>query len=856
LTPLQVLTQFFGFNEFRPGQKEIIDSILTGENVLAVLPTGGGKSLCYQIPALMSNSFSVVVSPLIALMKDQVDSINSKQKVAAFINSTLELRDIYKVLNEIEQGDIKLLYVSPEKLNSITFCESIKKLNPSYLFVDEAHCISEWGHSFRPSYRKIKSFIDIIGFSSIAAFTATATEDVRNDIVEQLGMQAPRVFVKGFERENLFLNVIHTSSKKEKLLNILKHHELPGIIYTATRKSAEEVTEYLRINGMDAVFYHAGVVPELRRIIQDDFQKNRVKLIVATNAFGMGIDKSDIRTLIHYNLTANIENYYQEIGRAGRDGNDSNVFLFYDDNDKSIQEYFIKNSFPTREQIELVYNTICDYASIALGNAYTKEIPLDKNITSFLESKDVTKGLLESSIKILGDSNYVFSDVRIKKHYIQSLFEPKGMQKYLKNLDDNDSKDLLLLLTREYGSTFFRAKTAINLSHLSQLIGESIEQISSVLKSLSLSGIILYEIPSTFPTVKLSGERIKSEDLKLNYERTKKIVLNSRDKLEKMISFVFTKECRFKYILNYFGQTENNYKCGKCDVCRGIHFEISPGSQFIEEQILEMLKDLGGSIAKRDLINLLMGKSTDEKKQNLNMFGSCKHFSKKEIEESINYLLYEKNIIINKNLIELNTINPESQDESILSNNNYESELQIFNMMRQIRKEAALRYNQPIELICSDEILREISHNRPKSASELFEIKGFNQRMFNKIGVELLELLKESESDFSLKELVKKKNLPENIIQVVELIKKKYSLNDISKITKLSDTLLSIQIESLLGMIPELEIDHLFEKNELDLINRKIDDGIKDLKLLKETLNNKFGYPLLRIALAKRKATR
>ncbi len=855
MIPLQVLTQFFGFNEFRSGQKEIIDAILAGENVLAVLPTGGGKSLCYQIPALMSNSFSVVVSPLIALMKDQVDSINNKQKVAAFINSTLELHDIYKVLNEIEQGDIKLLYVSPEKLNSISFCDSIKKLNPAYLFVDEAHCISEWGHSFRPSYRKIKSFIDLIGFGSIAAFTATATEDVRNDIVEQLGMKTPKIFVKGFERENLYLNVIHTSAKKEKLLTILKRNELPGIIYTATRKSAEEVTEYLRVNSIDAVFYHAGVVPELRRIIQDDFQMNRVKLIVATNAFGMGIDKSDIRTLIHYNLTANIENYYQEIGRAGRDGNNSNVFLLYDDNDKLIQEYFIKNSFPSREQIELVYNTICDYASIALANAYDKEIPLDKNITSFLESKGITKGLLDSSVKILCDSNYVSSDTRIKKHYVQSLFEPKGMQMYLKNLDDNDSKDLLLLLTREYGNTFFRTRTAINLSHLSQLIGESTEQISSVLKSLSLSGIILYEIPSKFPTVKLSGERLKSDDLKLNYERTKKLVENSRNKLDKMIGYVYTKDCRFRYILNYFGQTENNYNCGRCDVCRGINVDESPGSPFIEEHILEMLKELGDAITKRDLINLLMGKSTDDNKRNLDTFSSCKHFSKKEIEESLIYLKHEKKIIINKNLIELNADNPESPDEIIQSNANYENELQLFNLLRQIRKEAAFKYNQTIELICSDEILREISRNRPKTASELFEIKGFNQRMFNKIGEEFLEILKESESDFSLKELIKKKKLPDNIIQILELLKKKYSLDDISKITKLSDTLLSIQIESLIGMIPELEINHLFDKNDLDLINGKIDDGTTDLKLLKEILNNKFAYPLLRIALAKRKAS-
>lgn len=856
MTPLKILTDFFHFNEFRPGQKEIIDAILAGENVLAVLPTGGGKSLCYQVPALMSDSFSVVVSPLIALMKDQVDSINSRQKTAAFINSTLDFSEISRVLNEIEQGEIKLLYVSPEKLNSISFCESIKKLMPSYLFVDEAHCISEWGHSFRPSYRKIKSFIDLIGFNSVAAFTATATEDVRNDIIDQLGMKNPKTFVKGFERENLYLNVIRTTAKKETLISLLKNNEVPGIIYTATRRSSEEVTEFLRFNNIDAVFYHAGVVPELRRIIQDDFQKNRVKLIVATNAFGMGIDKSDIRTLIHFNLPANIENYYQEIGRAGRDGNKSNIFLLFDDNDKLIQEYFIKNSFPTREQIELVYNSICDYSSIALGNEYHKEIPLDKNLTSFLESKEVTKGLLDSSVRILNDSNYISSDSGIKKHYARSQFEPREMQKYLKSIEDNDSKELLLLLVRDYGNSLFRTKSAINLSHLSRSLGESIEQVSSVLKSLSLSGIISYEIPSNFPTVKLSGERIKSEDLKLNYERTRKLVEHSRDKLDKMIGYVDSNECRFSYILQYFGQTEHNYKCGKCDVCLGIVSDYSPASSFIQEQILEMLRELGDSISKRDLINLLKGKSNSDIKINLNTFASCKHFSEKEIEESISFLEREKMIMYNKKMIGLNKSNQANEELAIHSNFNYENGLQLFNLLRQIRKEAASRYNQSIELICTDDILREISRKRPQTSSELFEIKGFNQRMFNKVGEDFLEALKESESDISFRELMKRKKLPGNIIQILELLKKKYSLEDISKITKLSDTLLSIQIESLLGIVPELDVQYLFDKDDLKLINKKIEDGVIELKSLRESLENKISYPLLRIALAIKKINR
>lgn len=853
MTSQDILKSFFGYNEFRSGQEEIITSIMSGKNVLAVLPTGGGKSICYQIPALISNSFSVVISPLIALMKDQVDSINANQKVAAFINSTLDYRETVNILGEIANGKLKLLYVSPEKLNNIQFCESIKNLKPAYLFVDEAHCISEWGHSFRPSYRKIKSFADLIGFKSISAFTATATLDVRDDIIAQLGMNEPEIFIKGFERENLSLNVIKTKNKKEKIYDLIKQNQLPGIIYTATRKASEEVTEFLRLKGIDAVYYHAGIASELRKIIQDDFQKNRVKLIVATNAFGMGIDKSDIRTLIHYQLPANIENYYQEIGRAGRDGSDSNVYLLYDDNDRMIQEYFINNSYPAREQIEIVYNAICDYSSIALWNSYTKEIPLDNNLSSFLESKGVTKGLMDSSIKILSDSGYLLQSVDNKKHSVQSLFKPKYLLNYIKKLENNDAKDLLLILTREYGSTFFASRTFLDLSRLSNLLDESIESIIGILTTLSLSGIIKYDSPSIFPAVKLIGTRIKIDDLKLNYERTKNLVENSRKKLELMIQFIDTNKCRFKYILEYFGQIDDDYKCGKCDICTGT-FLHGNHSEFIEQHIIDLLKESNITYSKSTMISIISGKSTDY--NHLTAFGSCKHFSKKEIENVITKLKEEKKIFSKKGLIELAVIEPFETDIPGKSNLDFENELQLFNMLRQIRKEASSKYNQPAQLICADEILLRIVNKRPATISELLEIEGFNQRMFNKIGEQILATIKESQSDSSLKEMIRRKKLPENILPTLELIRKRYSLEDICKLTKLSDTLLSLQIESLLAAIPDLEVDYLYDKNQLSEINLKINEGITDIKKLKEALNNKISYSLLRIALARRKTNR
>ncbi len=333
---------------FRNGQQEIIDTILDGKNVLAVLPTGAGKSLCYQIPSLISDNFSIVISPLIALMKDQVDSLNKLEEIAAFINSTMDFNESEQVLQKIAFGKIKLLYIAPEKLESIKFAERIKSLNPSYLFVDEAHCISEWGHNFRPSYTKIKDFINYTSLKKIAAFTATATPEVVKDIVKQLQLKDPQIFVRGFERDNLHLNVLFPKNKKQKCLELLRQTEGAAIIYTATRKNAEEVTEFLNLNKYKCHYYHAGLQPPIRRKIQEEFSNGKINIIAATNAFGMGIDKKDIRLVIHYDTTGSVENFYQEIGRAGRDGKPSYTYLLYDDKDISIHNFFIRNSHPDK----------------------------------------------------------------------------------------------------------------------------------------------------------------------------------------------------------------------------------------------------------------------------------------------------------------------------------------------------------------------------------------------------------------------------------------------------------------------------------------------------------------------------
>ncbi|MDY0084261.1 MAG: RecQ family ATP-dependent DNA helicase, partial [Ignavibacteriaceae bacterium] len=307
MTAKQAFKKYFNYDSFRSGQEEIINEILSGTNVLAILPTGAGKSLCYQIPAIIGDNYAIVISPLIALMKDQVDSLNKSFEIAAFINSTQTDKEVEQVLQNIKYGKIKIVYVAPERLEYSEFANRLKSLNPNYLFVDEAHCISQWGHNFRPSYNKIKDFIKFTGIKKVSAFTATATPEVVKDIIKQLELKNSKLIIKGFERDNLFINAEITKKKKERCLQLCQQYRGTSIIYTSSRKKAEEVSEYLKLNKLNCEYYHAGLDPIIRKKIQEDFIEDRLSVIVATNAFGMGIDKKDIRLVIHYNTPGTIE---------------------------------------------------------------------------------------------------------------------------------------------------------------------------------------------------------------------------------------------------------------------------------------------------------------------------------------------------------------------------------------------------------------------------------------------------------------------------------------------------------------------------------------------------------------------
>ena len=358
---LASLQKHFGFEDFREGQREVIGSILEGKDAVVVMPTGSGKSLCYQLPAMILDGVTLVVSPLIALMKDQVDALQARGLPATFINSSISDSEQHARIEGLKRREHKLVYIAPERFRSSRFTAALQQIPISLVAVDEAHCISTWGHDFRPDYLRLRSVIKSLGHVQTLALTATATPYVRSDIVQQLGLDRPQTFVSGFDRPNLSIEVVHTEKEREKMARIRSlAREIPGsgIIYASTRKAVEQVGNKLKALDLGVSVYHAGMTDSLRMRAQDDFMSGRTQMIVATNAFGMGIDKPDIRFVVHYQMPGSIEAYYQEIGRAGRDGLPSTCVLLFNYADKNTHDFFIDGSYPDISVIKQVYDSL------------------------------------------------------------------------------------------------------------------------------------------------------------------------------------------------------------------------------------------------------------------------------------------------------------------------------------------------------------------------------------------------------------------------------------------------------------------------------------------------------------------
>ncbi|MFA5359912.1 MAG: RecQ family ATP-dependent DNA helicase [Patescibacteria group bacterium] len=566
---LELLKLHYGFKAFRPGQEKVIDNILAGISTVVIMPTGGGKSLCYQLPALVLGGVTLVISPLIALMKDQVDGLQKIGIPATFINSSISQAETASRIEAVKAGQYKLLYIAPERFYSPDFIAALKQIKVSLFAVDEAHCISQWGHDFRPSYIKMKSAIENLDNPIVLALTATATLEVRDDIIKQLGLINPSLVITGFARPNLQFGVINTQDSRKPQFVLDAISSAPdgtGIIYVGTRSRADELLQVLLGNNIEAVSYHAGMEAEDRKWVQENFMKGKAKVIVATNAFGLGIDKRDIRFVIHYDMPGTIEAYYQEAGRAGRDGKQSFCLLLYSPRDRYLQEFFIKGDNPPPEMILEMYDILKNYETDTILITYSE-------IAEMLSDK-VPEMAVGTGLKVLEREGYIArSHDRVGQAYIKvkneklkaaRLAEDGESRRESQKFKSKSQRNNLEQLINKYGDELEKGMYA-NLEEMADILKVKKDTLARLIKKLKELELAEYVPPFRGTEIKIL-KRVEGDDVKLDFAALKHKLKHAYKKLDLMENYIYHFGCRQKYILDYFGELEAD-KCAKCDNC-------------------------------------------------------------------------------------------------------------------------------------------------------------------------------------------------------------------------------------------------------------------------------------------------
>lgn len=577
----EILQRYWGYS-FRPLQEEIVDNAIYGHDTLAILPTGGGKSICFQVPGLAREGVTIVISPLIALMQDQVSNLEKKNIPAVMLSSALSYKEIDIELDNARFGKTKFLYLSPERLKSSLFIERFKRMNVALIVVDEAHCISEWGQEFRPSYYEIAALRIHHPEVPILALTASATAEVQEDIVKRLNLRDPKRIAGSVERKNLIYEVRESVNKTKDIIDYcLQHRTESGIVYCQTRRSVKDLALAMRSQGISVGIYHGGMNAADRKLMLDSWLNNSIRVIVATNAFGMGIDKPDVRFVLHFEYPNNLEAYYQEAGRAGRDGSDARAIVFQHHADATIHQQQLETKFPPLDRIKQIYDALGNYLQVAYGSGFDERFPFD--IGEFSKRFKLPVGEVFSTLKILQSNGNVsfdnesFLPTRVKLIVGQSAL-------YAFQVSHADLNPILLALLRSYPGIFDRF-VRIDEKKIAEIAKVSREKLRSSLAFMEQYGILEVILQSDKAQVHYLQERLVADQLKIRPE----VYLLRKEKefqrLKEMQSYLLATSCRSQTIANYFGSEST--PCGKCDNCGGKGLEKSRHA--LHQSIFELL---------------------------------------------------------------------------------------------------------------------------------------------------------------------------------------------------------------------------------------------------------------------------